>query len=93
LVGVMAWARFEDVRFTLAPGDVLIYYTDGVTETHGTNGELFGADRLRDLVETCDGLSAEEIAERVEHGVDEFRGQYPDRDDVVVLVLKVSATT
>ena len=70
----------------LAPGDSIVLFTDGVTEEHG-DGEVFGRDRLVSVLQRSAGLSADAIADAVEHAVVEFRAD-PPRDDLAILVLK-----
>lgn len=72
------------VHVTLHLGDALVLYTDGVTEARGPDG-WFGDQRLRDLLATCAGRSAEEIAARITDAVLEFGGGSAT-DDVAVLV-------
>lgn len=69
---------------TLHVGDALVLYTDGVTEARGADG-WFGDERLRALLTSCAGRSADEIAGRVTEAVLEFGGGSAT-DDVAVLV-------
>ena len=71
----------------LYQGDAVVFYTDGITEARSPDGEFFGEQRLRDLCMQCAGLSAEEIAEKVERGVMTFQREEL-RDDVALLVLR-----
>ena len=71
----------------LYQGDAVVFYTDGITEARSPDGEFFGEQRLKDLCAQCAGLSAEEIAEKVEQCVMTFqRGEL--RDDIALLVLR-----
>jgi phosphoserine phosphatase RsbU/P len=76
-----------DVSMDLQPGDSLVLYTDGVSEAR-SNGDLFGEERLIDLVKGCAGLDATGIAERIERDVLTFQGD-ENADDLAVLVLRV----
>jgi len=86
LIGFVSDPEVVDETVELEPGDSLILYTDGVSEARSPQG-LFGEERLADLLRTCGGLEAAEIAERIEMGVLDFR-EGPS-DDIAVLVLKV----
>jgi serine phosphatase RsbU (regulator of sigma subunit) len=66
LLGVLARVDLRDVAVTLAPGDALVLYTDGVIEARDPSGEQFGQDRLAALLSTCAGRSAAGIARRIE---------------------------
>jgi phosphoserine phosphatase RsbU/P len=69
-------------------GDALVFYTDGVTDTRGEAGELYGQDRLTALLDAATALDADEVASRIDGALQAFeRGQ--QRDDVALLVLRV----
>jgi GAF domain-containing protein len=58
-----------DVAVTLGPGDVLVFYTDGVTEVRRRREEVFGHRELVALLETCAGLPPDAVVDRVEAAV------------------------
>jgi serine phosphatase RsbU (regulator of sigma subunit) len=89
-IGVFEEARLTEEEAVLAPGDALVLYTDGVTEARspGEGGSFFGEERLHALVRSCAGLSAEELAGRIEDRVLQFQ-ENELHDDVAVLVLRV----
>jgi PAS domain S-box-containing protein len=88
LLGVLPDPSFEDRSVTLAPGDALVFYTDGVIEGRGVN-VLLDEDGLRDLLAGCVGAGADAIAARVEDAAVSAQGGHP-RDDIAVLVLRVA---
>jgi serine phosphatase RsbU (regulator of sigma subunit) len=88
--GAFPKTQFETRTTHLAPGEAAIFYTDGVTDARNAEGELFGEERLKELVSTCTGLDAESIADAVEQRVIDFQGYQNARDDIVILVLRVS---
>ena len=84
---------FDDPGLTpregrLAPGDALVFYTDGVTEARSPDGAFFGEERLLSLLRACAGLDASALAARVESAVLDFQ-ENTSRDDMAVLVLRV----
>jgi PAS domain S-box-containing protein len=87
LIGFVPDPEVVDETLELEPGDSLVFYTDGVSEARSED-ELFGEERLVDLLRGCGGLAAAEIAERIESSVLAFR-EGPGSDDIAVLVLKV----
>jgi serine phosphatase RsbU (regulator of sigma subunit) len=89
LVGALAKPAFpsEDVR--LQPGDLLLLYTDGVTEIRTTDPDL-GERRLREVLRDCAGATAEHVVGAVEAMAVDVQGGYP-RDDIAILALKVPA--
>jgi len=73
-----------DVSVELGPGEVLVFYTDGVTEVRRRRQEVFGHNELVDLLKTCAGLPPDAVADRVEAAVlAASEGRL--RDDVAIL--------
>jgi serine phosphatase RsbU (regulator of sigma subunit) len=68
-----------------------VLYTDGATEAHKTPDELFGEDRLAQIIGECAPGEADEIADRILSEVLAFGPPEP-RDDIAILVLKVDAS-
>jgi sigma-B regulation protein RsbU (phosphoserine phosphatase) len=84
---------FDDPGLTpqetrLAPGDALVFYTDGVTEARSPDGAFFGEERLLSLLRASVGCDASSLAARVESAVLDFQ-ENASRDDMAVLVLRV----
>jgi PAS domain S-box-containing protein len=87
LLGIYPEVDVSDQRTVLAPGESVVFYTDGVVEER-RGGEQFGETRLRHLLAGCSGLSATGIAERIERSVLEFQPVAP-ADDMAVVVLRI----
>jgi serine phosphatase RsbU (regulator of sigma subunit) len=86
LLGMFPTVGATDIAVELGAGDALILYTDGVVEARDKQGELFGIDRLVDLVSTSSGRSAEGIARRIElAAVGHAAGTV---DDIAILVVR-----
>ena len=68
-------------------GDTLLLYTDGVTDARGADG-FFGEDRLRAVLESCTGSSADDTVKAIEGELRDFHGGKP-RDDIAFVVLRV----
>lgn len=73
----------------LHPGDILLLYTDGVTEANNAADELFGLERLCHVVEEHRTLAADDILQRIQQTVDTFQGDVEPFDDFTLVVLKV----
>jgi PAS domain S-box-containing protein len=84
LLGAFPEGRWTTTEVLLGPGDALVLYTDGVTDTRGPEGR-FGADRLEALLREIGPGEAEETAQRIEDALQAFGEQ---RDDVALLVLR-----
>jgi sigma-B regulation protein RsbU (phosphoserine phosphatase) len=85
---------FEDVMYdewgvTLKAGDILVFHSDGIAETYNSEGQLFGNERLRKLIEQHHEISAAEMADRVLSEVDWFSQSAPLSDDRTLVVMKV----
>ncbi|KAA3618005.1 MAG: hypothetical protein DWQ05_08130 [Calditrichaeota bacterium] len=82
--------EIEEREVAIAPGDVFIFYTDGISESMDLDGEEFGEDRLKDLVNRHSKLSAEEILNKVKSEINIFSGTAPQHDDLTMVVVKVT---
>jgi phosphoserine phosphatase RsbU/P len=71
----------------LMPGDMVVFYTDGVTEAANRLGEEFGLERLSEVVRRGSSLSAEELMSDIYHSTADFCGENFN-DDVTILVVK-----
>jgi phosphoserine phosphatase RsbU/P len=85
-------ALLEEDTLALHPGDVCLFYTDGVTEAMNTGDDYFGDARLGELVEQHADLPAEEIRERVLREITAFVGAAPQHDDMTMILLKFDGT-
>ena len=88
-LGVHAGERYSEETCTLASGDTLVLYTDGITEASGTSREWFGLEGL-DAVLGNPGSTAEESVPRLRQALDDFTGGQPPEDDRTVLVGRVT---
>jgi len=73
----------------LCPGDVLLAYTDGVTEAHNPESVEFGEDRLKALLGEAAHLSADEIRARISAELKEWIKDAEQYDDLTFVVMKV----
>jgi len=87
-VGFFEHAPYDDVVEQLDKGDVVVIYTDGVTEALDIHGQEFGEERLIDLVKEHCASDAVEILECIVESVQSFSRGAPQHDDVTALVLK-----
>jgi PAS domain S-box-containing protein len=87
LLGIVPDVSLSDTRLELESGDALVLYTDGVTEARGDLG-MFGPERLASLLESCAGLDAAGIAERIESAVLGIQNGEP-KDDIAIVVLRI----
>ena len=88
-IGMYAEVQFEPTLFQLAKDDILVAYTDGITEAANTSGQLWGLERLESLLRCCRRMAPDEIVERILGEVSDFANGEPQRDDVTLVVMKV----
>ncbi|HEU5429151.1 MAG TPA: PP2C family protein-serine/threonine phosphatase [Actinocrinis sp.] len=87
-LGLFPDPELSDSRTRLHPGDSLILFTDGVTEAHRLGDyELFGEERLREVIATTAGKAAAEVARCIAQAALAFGGE-PPADDTAILVLR-----
>lgn len=89
LLGLPVNLAFEEQRVELAVGDTVVLYTDGVTEAHHRNQDLFGEERLMDVISHA-GDGVDEVADAIIAAVSDY-GPAEPRDDVAVVVLRIDA--
>ena len=90
VVGLLADTPFEEATIELKRGDLLVAFTDGISEAMSSRDEQFGETRLMQTVESCFGFPTADIAGRVLCAVDEFVGNAPQHDDMTLLVINVA---
>ncbi len=88
VLGVSADGVYEERAIVVAPGDLMVLYTDGVTETFNEAGEEFGLDRLIELVKANRKKSAAEIEDLVYQAVTGFASSRHVFDDLTMVVIK-----
>ncbi len=79
---------YKDAKMILDPGDIIVLYTDGVTEVHNVQGKQFGTDRLKEGLKKMAGLSPEEIVKELNNQLETFQGEQQQHDDICLLVIK-----
>ena len=87
-MGAMSDAEYTEGHATLSPGDILVLYTDGITEAENARLEMFGTDRLMDVVRASKDLSAQEISQEILGAVKAFTGEHPQSDDITLMVIR-----
>jgi sigma-B regulation protein RsbU (phosphoserine phosphatase) len=88
IVGAFEHATFEDDTQQLWPGDVLVAYSDGVTEARDSSGDEFGEERLLSCVQVNCTRSPVEIMESLLSSVHQFSAGTAQSDDITMLVLR-----
>jgi serine phosphatase RsbU (regulator of sigma subunit) len=87
-IGMILGQPCELVSIDLFPGDVMVFYTDGVTEAENLLAEEFGTDRLSGVVQRGSSLSAEALMSDIFNSASNFSKDVGFNDDVTILVVK-----
>ena len=87
-LGLMSTANFTEQHVDLAPGDLMVVFSDGLTEARNEIQMFFGEERLQALLPSLRGLSAEAAGTRLLDAVERFAGEARPNDDLSMIVLK-----
>lgn len=87
-LGVLPTSFSQDHELTFHPGDLLVVGTDGLNETQNEKQEMFGYDRLLDLVNTVSDFPAQEIGQALYQAITSFGAGEPQFDDQTLMVIK-----
>ncbi|HUJ39872.1 MAG TPA: SpoIIE family protein phosphatase [Candidatus Acidoferrales bacterium] len=90
-LGMFCDTNFPTQKFELGPGDSLLFYSDGITESRGAGGEEFGVKRLECVAEERRGASAAELVNGCIAELRSFAGSQRPSDDVTVMALRRAA--
>jgi predicted permease len=90
VIGLFPFARYEEATVDLHPGDVLVAFTDGVTEALNVREEEFGEERLKDLLRRVAPLPIREITSCIARELRDWIGEAPQHDDLTFVVMKVN---
>jgi sigma-B regulation protein RsbU (phosphoserine phosphatase) len=88
VLGIIPDPHFVPGEITLAPGDILLFYTDGITEAMNAQRELFGDERLATVLRANSHRAPNEIVTAVLAAVGEFVGDTAQSDDMTIVVIK-----
>jgi hypothetical protein len=87
-IGIYAEAEFTEEALELSPGEMVVAYSDGLSEARGRDGEFFGDERVDALLAGLRGLTAAEAGGRLVEAVTAFTGEEPLEDDLSLVLLR-----
>ncbi len=90
IIGMFPFAKYEEGTVDLRPGDLLLLFTDGVTEALNAAEEEFGEERLQTLIRRLAHLPADEIKSHILLELQQWIGDAPQHDDLTFIVMKVN---
>ncbi len=88
LLGVFPRLELVESSIVMAPGDLVLCYTDGVTDAQASNGERFGDERLFDVLHRSRGGTAAAVASAVFDACHRFQGAMPAADDIAIVAIR-----
>jgi sigma-B regulation protein RsbU (phosphoserine phosphatase) len=91
ILGILGSVEYQEYGAKLEPGDVLVIYSDGVTEAANATSEEFGVERLVSTVWAHRDHSAAEIVDAVNRALAEYTGAAPQSDDITMIVARRTA--
>jgi phosphoserine phosphatase RsbU/P len=89
--GIQPEAKYESATVTLAPGDWLIIFTDGLVEAENARQEEYGEARMLSVLEAGKSTSPADLLKRLMYELDVFVGSTPQHDDVTCMLLKAES--
>lgn len=89
-VGIIPDATYESVHLQYQAGDRLFLYSDGITECESPQGEMYGAERLRQFVDETRDLPVGDVIGLLDQRISEWHEQKEFEDDISILVLEIS---
>lgn len=88
-IGFVEGYKYRLGKINLNEGDILLYYTDGITEAENAEKELFGMERLKRVFLENSYKSAQEIKTEILKELDRFRDGFEQNDDITLIVVKI----
>ncbi len=88
VLGIMDDMTYDEATATLAGDDILVLYTDGITEAMDAQGQLFGKERLIDAVRGANPANARALIDAILAAVREYTGDTPQADDLTIVTVR-----
>ena len=88
-LGIFEEVNYDEWNGVLEPSDILVFHSDGIAESTNPEGQFFGTERLRKLIEQHHELQATELADLILREVDWFTQNAPLADDRTLVIAKV----
>jgi len=90
VVGLFSPMAYEQAEIQIQPGDLLVAFTDGITEPENIYGEEFGEERLLQMVRRARNVSPQTLTEEIYRGVSDWTGSPELQDDMTMLIAKAA---
>ena len=90
-IGLVEEAEFAEKTIELQEEDLLVLYTDGVTEVVDPQNQEFGRERLIKLSQQANNTPVKEVVQLIRRGLDEFSEGKPLADDTTIVICKIKS--
>lgn len=87
-IGFLEEYKYRQGEIQLNKGDIVIFYTDGITEAENSNKEMFGLERLKEVIYNNKNKSPKELRKVILESINRFRKDYEQIDDLTFVILK-----
>jgi len=87
-LGLFPHAEYEEFTLSTRPGDLIVFFSDGIVDANDANGEMFGNERLTELLESQHHPTAKSTVDSILNAVSEFQSGTDHFDDETVVVLR-----
>jgi len=88
-LGIVDEPDYKETLLQLSPGDRVVFYTDGIVEAMNEKEEIFGFDRLIEVVKGANSMSADSLLKEIINRVNAFVGSTAQHDDLTIIVVGV----
>jgi sigma-B regulation protein RsbU (phosphoserine phosphatase) len=86
MVGPFDFATFESSPFEMQVGDILLVYTDGLTEAEAHSGEMFGEERVKEIILREASSGSEQMLKSMLGALEIFTANKPQTDDITIVI-------
>ena len=88
-LGVSRDEVYKQVSIQMSSGDIFVFYSDGITDARKSSGEFFGEERLTDFICCQNGLSSQELVDKLKNSILSFSDYKIPFDDITCIVVKI----
>jgi phosphoserine phosphatase RsbU/P len=88
VMGIIEDAQYKESRIKFSSGDMAIFYTDGITEAMNSQGELYGVNRLIEVIRDNCLLETKEILNKILADISKFSQNTEQHDDITLIIIK-----
>jgi sigma-B regulation protein RsbU (phosphoserine phosphatase) len=86
-LGILDEVAYEETQMQIAPGDKVVFYTDGIVEAMNKKEEMYGFERLHEVVNASTAENADGLMKNIIKDVSDFTGAAPQHDDLTIIVV------